>query len=393
MREPNWKQIREVLEKLADDQPHSTGDLFPGVKGDDLIEPSERIMRLAELGYLTYRNVSQTGYNQIPRGVAGIKIAPAGHQWLEQHRTLRRYADRLFSKTAEQVNDEHQNRQSAIKVDFNKRGMAQSGGFFGALANAGVERIEALAKARMDTIVDTYEKAGVRLDRSIVDDVSAEITQQCETGKNSLVAELSHHAKRIDFDVGGFQDALQGEIGRRVARIESAIKRDLELKLDEAILQLPRTVPPAPGPGEEKSWDAFISYASEDEKEFVLPLAHRLTDAGVRVWFAPLTLKVGDSLRRSIDEGLARSRYGIVVLSPNFFAKDWPQRELEGLVAKEVGQEKVILPIWHRVSRDFVVRFSPMLADRVAANSAEGLDTVVIKLLDAIRTTPNRNRD
>ena len=52
------------------------------------------------------------------------------------------------------------------------------------------------------------------------------------------------------------------------------------------------------------------------------------------VWFDELTLKVGDSLRRSIDRGLASSRFGIVVISPHFLSKEWPQKELDGLTAR-----------------------------------------------------------
>jgi hypothetical protein len=47
--------------------------------------------------------------------------------------------------------------------------------------------------------------------------------------------------------------------------------------------------------------------------------------------FDEFTLSVGDRLRRSIDRGLANCRYGIVILSPMFFGKEWPQRELDGL--------------------------------------------------------------
>lgn len=81
-------------------------------------------------------------------------------------------------------------------------------------------------------------------------------------------------------------------------------------------------------------------------------------------------MKVGDSLRQKIDQGLASSRYGIVVLSESFFAKNWPQYELNGLVAREMYGGKVILPIWHKVSKDEVLRFSPTLADKVALNTA-----------------------
>ena len=69
-------------------------------------------------------------------------------------------------------------------------------------------------------------------------------------------------------------------------------------------------------------WDVFISHASEDKEGFVRPLAKSLRQRGLRVWYDEFTLKVGDSLRRSIDRGLARSRYGVVVISPNFLRKE-----------------------------------------------------------------------
>ena len=119
------------------------------------------------------------------------------------------------------------------------------------------------------------------------------------------------------------------------------------------------------------TYDAFISHASEDKESVARPLAEKLQELGFSIWYDEFQLKVGDSLRRSIDKGLANSRFGIVVLSPDFFAKNWPQYELDGLVAKETtGGNKVILPLWHKVSKDEVMSYSPSLADKVALNTA-----------------------
>ena len=79
-----------------------------------------------------------------------------------------------------------------------------------------------------------------------------------------------------------------------------------------------------------KEWDLFICHASEDKKEIVRPLVKALIKEGFRVWYDEFTLTMGDRLRRSIDKGLAQSKYGIVILSPNFFKKNWPQTELNG---------------------------------------------------------------
>ena len=101
--------------------------------------------------------------------------------------------------------------------------------------------------------------------------------------------------------------------------------------------------------------DCFISHASEDKDAIARPLAEALTSAGYSVWFDEYELILGDSLRAKIDEGLAASRFGVVVLSPQFFEKGWPQSELNALAAKEmVGGERLILPIWHGVDEEFL---------------------------------------
>lgn len=117
-------------------------------------------------------------------------------------------------------------------------------------------------------------------------------------------------------------------------------------------------------------YDAFICHASEDKSAIVQPLAVELARMGFRVWYDEFELRVGDSLRRSIDKGLANSEYGVVVLSRAFFRKNWPQRELDGLVAREVAGKSAILPVWHRITRNDVLRYSPTLADRVAVSTA-----------------------
>lgn len=133
-----------------------------------------------------------------------------------------------------------------------------------------------------------------------------------------------------------------------------------------------------------KRWDAFISHASEDKDDFVRPLAKALQDSGLEIWFDETTLKVGDRLREAIDYGLSKSRYGIVVLSEHFFFKDWTKEELEELTTKEIGGVKVILPVWHDVTRDEVAKHSPTLAGRLAARSQDGLKKVVRQLLEAM---------
>jgi hypothetical protein len=132
-------------------------------------------------------------------------------------------------------------------------------------------------------------------------------------------------------------------------------------------------------------WDVFISHASEDKLDVARPLADLLGRSGLRVWLDENELNVGDSLREKIDQGLVNSEYGIVILSPAFFSKDWPTRELDGLAARESRNRKVILPVWHRINQASVAEHSPMLADKLAVSTDRGIDQVALAILKVIR--------
>jgi hypothetical protein len=132
-------------------------------------------------------------------------------------------------------------------------------------------------------------------------------------------------------------------------------------------------------------FDVFISHASEDKSVFVTPLANALKGYGLKVWFDKFTLKVGDSLHDSIEKGLARSRYGVVVVSRKFLAKNWPRAELRGLFEREMEGHKVILPVWHKISSAQVKKHLPMLADKLALRSSDGTDAVARSLVETIR--------
>jgi hypothetical protein len=131
-------------------------------------------------------------------------------------------------------------------------------------------------------------------------------------------------------------------------------------------------------------YDLFICHASEDKDSFVQPLAEALREEHIEVWYDEFTLKLGDNIRRTIDNGLMQSRFGIIVLSQAFFNKKWPTYELDGLTQIEMrGSDKVLLPIWHGVDYNDVFTYSPSLANRKAISSEEGLDKV-LKAIDRV---------
>lgn len=133
-----------------------------------------------------------------------------------------------------------------------------------------------------------------------------------------------------------------------------------------------------------KNWDVFISHAHEDKEAIARPLAEHLQRFGLRVWYDEFSLRVGDSLNESINHGLAQCRYGVIILSPNFVGKKWTRNELNGLVAREELDRRIILPIWHEITAAEVKRFSPILADRVGVQSSIGIEAVAKELIVSI---------
>ncbi len=132
----------------------------------------------------------------------------------------------------------------------------------------------------------------------------------------------------------------------------------------------------------------FISHASEDKDEIARPLAEALKDIPeYEVWYDEYSLTLGDSLREKIDEGLSKCDYGVVILSDNFFSKSWTQLELDGLFALQTTNRKVILPIWHKIDRDRIQSYSPILAGRMGVSTTEGISSIVNAISTATGAT------
>src|SRR5262249_59672025 len=106
-------------------------------------------------------------------------------------------------------------------------------------------------------------------------------------------------------------------------------------------------------------------------------------------WIDQAELRVGDSLREKIDEGLAQSQFGILVISKDFLRKRWPARELSALLALEEGGTRLLLPVWHGVGRLEVAQHSPLLADRLAAGPARVLSHLSTSLFPHLSPPPH----
>jgi hypothetical protein len=183
--------------------------------------------------------------------------------------------------------------------------------------------------------------------------------------------------KKQQKDQVDFQKKLQQDYQRQ--------KSEMNTVFNQHYLIQPAVVREPIVEKDDKQYDFFISHASEDKDAFVRVLADRLRTSGFSVWYDEFELKIGDSLRKKIDQGLSKSKYGIVVISPDFIKKNWTEYEFSGMIAREMNGQKVILPIWHKVTKDEVLAFSPSLADKMALNtSINSIDEIISHLKDLL---------
>lgn len=119
-----------------------------------------------------------------------------------------------------------------------------------------------------------------------------------------------------------------------------------------------------------EEYDVFISHASEDKESFVNEFADVLKNLGLNIWYDDSSIKWGDSIRTSIDLGLKKCKFGVVILSRHYLSKHWTNYELEGLFQRESTDGKLILPIWHNITKKEIQDFSPVLAGKMAINTA-----------------------
>jgi len=240
----------------------------------------------------------------------------------------------------------------------------------------------------IDWAAPKLEKLGER-DEVYISGVSVGSLRYLKAAALIQVLEAEEHLER---DRGSLPDGVVAATRKRIGEMKQLAQVPILSRYDPAdvlweVAPLPRERTASVEGGYE--WDLFVSYASEDRDPFVNELVAALTSQGLRCWYDQFELRLGDPLRRSIERGLARSQYGVIIISPRFLAKDWPQRELDGMAALEVNGRKVILPIWHDLDAGAVRGRSPMLADRVAVSSGRGLAEVVRAILAVVRTRAN----
>lgn len=122
----------------------------------------------------------------------------------------------------------------------------------------------------------------------------------------------------------------------------------------------------------QEDYDVFVSHAWEDKENFVDEFVQALREYQINVWYDTTQMKWGDSMRAKIDDGLKKSKFGVVVLSPDYIkeGKYWTKTELDGLFQVESINGKMLLPVWHNLTKKEVMSYSPIVASKLAMTTA-----------------------
>lgn len=267
-------------------------------------------------------------------------------------------------------------------------------------ADANKKANAALAQARKAasaSSTDSYTRAAQRESKNAqaAQDRRVQYANQIAT-KSKEVAKVQDRITRAEAAQAKAQsasDAKQQVVHAKRQNANEKRIRDLEAQLAQQAAAAPAFYPIV-APGETEVHDVFISHAWADKADFVDGLAAKARATGLKVWYDKFEMGWGSNLRQEIDAGLSGAYFGVVVLSPSFFSREWAKYELDGLVQKDIAGTGRLLPIWHKLSHDDVLKHSPALAGRLALTSAMSTDEIVAELVmlrDRFRAVADRD--
>lgn len=119
-------------------------------------------------------------------------------------------------------------------------------------------------------------------------------------------------------------------------------------------------------------YDVFISHANKDKETLIQDLYKSLEKLGIAIFYDKESLEWGDNWKNKILEGVQKAEFAIIVISTNFFGREWTERELyEFMNRQNRNGQKLILPILYNITVEQLREKYPTLADIQAIDSAE----------------------
>lgn len=121
-----------------------------------------------------------------------------------------------------------------------------------------------------------------------------------------------------------------------------------------------------------KQYDVFISHASKDKSDYVDLLNMTVKRLGINVFYDTDVLSWGDNWKQVILDGTASSEFAIIVISKNFFGREWTEKELSKFLNQQnESKQKIVLPLLHDVTLEELKEHYPELGDIQCINSKD----------------------
>lgn len=130
--------------------------------------------------------------------------------------------------------------------------------------------------------------------------------------------------------------------------------------------------------------DLFLCHAWDDRRGVATELSSLLEAAGVSVWFSEKDILLGQPFMREIDRGLAKSRAGLVLVTPALLkrvdGRGVSDKELSELLARDL-----LIPIVHETTYDEIRKVSPLLGSRNGLDTAEdSMEVIATKIAELV---------
>lgn len=135
--------------------------------------------------------------------------------------------------------------------------------------------------------------------------------------------------------------------------------------------------------------DVFLCHAWDDRRDAATELHDLLESEGVSVWFSERDIALGEPFLREIDRGLAKSRTGLVLVTPSLLkridSRGVSDKELSALLARDL-----LIPVVHGTTYDELRSVSPLLGSRNGLDTAEDSMAVVAAKIAELVTVEDK---
>jgi hypothetical protein len=256
----------------------------------------------------------------------------------------RRYAQAEFTQLSDNLVREHQKKSIATKSQFAGPISRGSGSYFQMAVQNGIQFIEALTQARLDTLVKAYEKAHLPFDNQAVREIFGEVTEICESSGRNVISKFATEAHRENLPEAAIA-SLTAQVTNEVSRVISQTRLKLSALRDAGILasRAAQTVAQSGSSSPPRaimdSKLVFLSHAAKDQEIAIVlkrVIEQAIPNCNVFVSSDTEDLRPGDEWVTTIRTNLRDARLLLLLASERSLNRPWVWYETGSAWSREI---------------------------------------------------------